>query len=70
MSVDVGIHGAQDLLVEVASGKYHTPARCHASDPVRRLVRFLLDNEDRFIEHDPDGVKKHTLAALRAALEG
>ena len=67
--VDVGIQGAQDLLVEVVSGKYHDSARCHAADPVRYWAKFILDNEDKFIEHDPDGVKKRTLAALRAALE-
>lgn len=47
----------------------HTSERCHAADPVRRLVRFLLANEDKFTEHDPDGVKKRTLTALRAEME-
>lgn len=40
VSVDVGFHGAQDLLVEVSSGKCHDSTRCHAADPVRKAARL------------------------------
>lgn len=61
----------RDVLLEGTWGSFitHGPTRCHAADPVRRLVQFILVNEDKFTEYDPDGVKKHTLAALRAEME-
>lgn len=51
--VDVGIHGAQDLLVEVASGKYHDSARCHAADPVRRAAPDGVGEGRATIAADP-----------------
>ena len=70
VSVDVGIHGAQDLLVEVASGRYHDSTRCHAAEPVRKAAREVL-----LAWEAPGGLLaaqrlERAIAALRAALEG
>ena len=36
---------------------------------LRGWAKFILDNHDKFVEHDPDGVKEYTLANLAAALK-
>ena len=65
VSVDVGIHGAQDLLVEVASGRYHDSTRCHAAEPV---LKEAAQGALVIFEGSVTGVDDAEICTLRAAL--